>query len=227
MFVKDWMNREVITVAVDAPLLDAVHLMRDNNIRQLPVVKGDRLAGIITEKDIKEFSPSRASTLDIYEMHAVLARTEVKEVMTSQVVTARPDDPIEKVALILRDRRFGGLPVVDFQNKLVGIITSVDLFDVFVEAMGMRTPGSRVSIEVEDRPGAIAEMTQVFKAYDINIVSLATFFLKGEDRRRREVVYRIASANPGNIDRAVEELKKRQFKVTSFLNSDRLMVLER
>ncbi len=160
-------------------------------------------------------------------MHAVLARTTVKEVMSGKVVTVSPEDPIEKAALILRDRRFGGLPVVDSQGQLTGIITTIDIFDVFVEAMGMRTPGSRVSVEVEDRPGAIAEMTQIFKSHRINIISLATFFLKGEDRRFREVVYRIASTDPANIDHAVEELRKRNFRITSVLNSDRLMVLEK
>ena len=227
MFVKDWMNKKVITVTEDAPLLDATHLMKDHHIRQLPVVRNQDLTGIVTEKDVKEFSPSRASTLDIYEMHAVLAKTTVKEVMSANVVTVSPEDPIEKAALILRDRRFGALPVVDSRSSLVGIITTVDIFDVFVEAMGMRTPGSRVSIEVEDRPGAIAEMTQIFKTHGINIISLATFFLKGEDRRRREVVYRLASPDPGAVDRAVEDLRQKNFNITSLLNSDKLMLLEK
>ena len=147
--------------------------------------------------------------------------------MSPKVVTVSLDDPIEKAALILRDRHFGGLPVVDSQGRLVGIITTIDIFDVFVEAMGMRTPGSRVSVEVEDRPGAIAEMTQVFKTHGINIVSLATFFLKGEDRRLREVVYRIACPDPAQIDHAVAELRQRNFRITSLLNSDQLLLLER
>ena len=227
MFVKDWMNKKVITVAEDAPLLDATHLMKDHHIRQVPVVRNQDLTGIVTEKDVKEFSPSRASTLDIYEMHTVLAKTTVKEVMSANVVTVSPEDPIEKAALILRDRRFGALPVVDSRSSLVGIITTVDIFDVFVEAMGMRTPGSRVSVEVEDRPGAIADMTRIFKTHGINIISLATFFLKGEDRKLREVVYRLASHDPGAVDRAVEDLRQKNFNITSLLNSDKLMLLEK
>lgn len=76
--------------------------MREHKIRRLPVLRRGKLVGIITEKDIKEFSPSKSSTLDIYEMQNVLAKTEVKEAMTEDVITVFPDDPIERAALILR-----------------------------------------------------------------------------------------------------------------------------
>jgi acetoin utilization protein AcuB len=226
MFVKDWMQKKVVTVGEDDPVLDAVHLMKEHNIRQLPVVKGDRLAGIITEKDVKEFSPSRASSLDIYEMHNILAKATVKEAMSANVVSVHPENPIERAALILRDKRFGALPVVDDDQKLVGIITTVDVFDVFVEAMGMRTPGSRISIEVEDRPGAIADMTRIIKSFGINIISLATFYLKGENRVLRDVVYRVACDDPSKIASAVEALKQENFNITSVLSSEQLMIME-
>lgn len=226
MFVKDWMQKEVVTVGEDDPVLDAVHLMKEHTIRQLPVVKGDQLTGIITEKDVKEFSPSRASSLDIYEMHNILAKATVKEAMSPNVVSVHPENPIERAALILRDKRFGALPVVDDDQKLVGIITAVDVFDVFVEAMGMRTPGSRICIEVEDRPGAIADMTRIIKSYGINIISLATFYLKGENRGLRDVVYRVACDDPSKIARAVEELKREDFKISSVLSSEQLMIME-
>ncbi|MBN2428231.1 MAG: CBS domain-containing protein [Deltaproteobacteria bacterium] len=226
MFVKDWMQRDVIIVEDDDPILDAVHLMKENNIRQLPVVHKGRLVGIITEKDVKEFSPSKASSLDIYEVHNILAKTTVKEAMSANVISVNPDDPIERAALILRDKRFGGLPVVDNNHSLVGIITAVDVFDVFVEAMGMRTPGSRITIEVEDRPGAIADMTRIVKSFGINIISLATFYLKKEDRSLRDVVYRVACDDPSKIALAVEALKKENFKITSVLSSEQLMIME-
>ncbi len=226
MFVKDWMQKKVVTVGEDDPVLDAVHLMKEHNIRQLPVVKGDHLTGIITEKDVKEFSPSRASSLDIYEMHNILAKATVKEAMSASVVSVHPENPIERAALILRDKRFGALPVVDNDQKLVGIITAVDVFDVFVEAMGMRTPGSRICIEVEDRPGAIADMTRIIKSFGINIISLATFYLKGENRGLRDVVYRVACDDPSKIASAVDALKKENFKISSVLSSEQLMIME-
>ncbi|MGB9730849.1 MULTISPECIES: CBS and ACT domain-containing protein [Calditerrivibrio] len=214
MLVKDWMTTELITIEPDDTVLDALHVMRENRLRRIPVVKGKKLLGIITEKDIKTFSPSKASTLDIYEMHNILADTLVKDVMTKNPINVAPDDPIEKAALILRDKRIGGLPVVDENGDLVGIITAIDVFDVFVEAMGMRIPGARISIVLDDRPGAIAEMAKIIKQHELNIISLATFFLK--DQSMRDVVIRV-SGDDVKIKSAVEELKSLGYNISSFM----------
>lgn len=219
MFIKDWMRKELITVNYNDTILDALHLMRENRIRRLPVLKEGKLVGIITEKDIKEFSPSKASTLDIYEMHSVLAKTEVKDAMTRDVITVFPTDPIERAALILRDMRFGGLPVIEKNGDLVGIITAVDVFDVFVEAMGMRKPGARVNISVQDKPGALAEIARIIKNHSLNIVSLATFFKKGEDESSREIVLRL-SGDKKDIDETVSDLRKNDFDVTDVLEME-------
>lgn len=213
MLIKDWMTTNIITIDPEDTVLDAMHIMRENKIRRLPVAKDQKLLGIITEKDIKTFSPSKASTLDIYEMHNILAETLVKDVMTKKVITVSPDDPIEKAALILRDKRIGGLPVVDEKNNLIGVITAIDVFDLFVEAMGMRIPGARISIVLDDRPGAIAEMARIIKQHELNIISLATFFLK--DQAKRDVVIRI-SGDDERIMRSVEDLKSAGFNISNF-----------
>ncbi|MEC9492717.1 CBS and ACT domain-containing protein [Flexistipes sp.] len=219
MFVKDWMQTNLITVNEDDTILDAVHLMRENRIRRLPVLKKGKLTGIITEKDIKEFSPSRASTLDIYEMHNILAKSVVKDAMTSDVISVSPENPIERAALILRDKRFGGLPVVDSDGELCGIITSVDVFDVFVEAMGMRKAGARITIFVEDQPGAIAEIAKTIKKHNLNIISLATFYFKNKPEGFRDIVIRL-SGNENEVQSASDELHENGFEVTSLLFLD-------
>ena len=225
MFVKDWMITDLITIGEKDTILDAMHLMKDNNIRRLPVVKGNKLVGIITEKDIKAYSPSRASSLDIYEMHSVLAKALIRDAMTKDVVTVKPGNPIERAALILRDKKISGLPVVDDKGNLVGLITAIDVFDVFVEAMGMRTPGSRICIEVTDRPGAIAEMTRIIKALNINIVSLATFYPKDKNGVR-EVVYRISCEDKEKVGEVVKQFEQEGYVVSSVLYSDELIVVK-
>ncbi|KAA0259431.1 CBS domain-containing protein [Deferribacter autotrophicus] len=215
MFVKDWMKKDVVVVNKNDTILDALHLMREHGFRRLPVLDGEKLVGIITEKDIKDFSPSKASTLDIYELHNALAKYEVKDAMTTDVITVRPEDPIEKAAIILRDKRFGGLPVVNDKGKLVGLITAVDVFDVFVEAMGIREKGVRINILVEDKPGAIAELAKIVKQFSLNIISLATFYIK-EKPGLRDLVLRI-NGDEKNIELCVEEIKKAGFDVTSVL----------
>ncbi|MCD8490467.1 MAG: CBS and ACT domain-containing protein [Geovibrio sp.] len=181
MFVKNWMRREVITISQDETILDAKHVMKENGIRRLPVVENNKLVGIITEKDIKEYSPSRASSLDVYELKRLLAKTLVKDAMNVNVITVHPETSIEKAALILRDKRFGGLPVINDAGELAGIITAIDLFDIFVESMGFSHQSTRIAIVLEDRKGALAEMTKIIDSHGLNIVSLATFFLKNTD----------------------------------------------
>jgi acetoin utilization protein AcuB len=145
--------------------------------------------------------------------------------MTKNVVTVHPNNPIERAALILRDEKIGGLPVIDDSGKLVGLITAIDVFDVFVEAMGMRTPGSRICIEVTDRPGAIAEMTRIIKSLNINIVSLATFYPKDKNGIR-EVVYRISCENKEKVEEVVRQFEAAGYVVSSVLYSDQLMVVK-
>lgn len=220
MFVRDWMRKDVISITEADTILDAMHLMRDNNIRRLPVVQGEKLVGMITEKDIKEFSPSRASTLDIYEMHNILAKTIVRQAMVKNVITVNENDPIERAALILRDKRFGGIPVLSDAGKLVGIITAVDVFDVFVEAMGMNQPGARIDIFVEDQPGAIAHIARIIKEHSLNIISLATFFFKNKtEEGHRDVVVRV-NGDDVQINKCVEALKAASFTITSVQNMD-------
>ncbi|MGA1847471.1 CBS domain-containing protein [Deferribacter abyssi] len=220
MFVKDWMKKNIVVVNSNDTILDALHLMREHNFRRLPVLDGDKLVGIITEKDIKDFSPSKASTLDIYELHNALAKYEVKDAMTTNVITVRPEDPIEKAAIILRDKRFGGLPVVNNEGILVGLITAVDVFDEFVEAMGIREKGVRINILVEDKPGAIAELAKIIKQYGLNIISLATFYMK-EKPGLRDLVIRI-NGDEKNIELCVEEIKNVGFDVTSVLKMEEI-----
>jgi len=216
MFVKDWMKKDVITVEESDTVLDAMHIMRENNIRRLPVLKNGKLVGIITEKDIKGFAPSKASTLDIYEVHNILAKTLVREVMTREVITVSPEDTIERAALILRDMRFGGLPVVEKDDKIVGIITAVDIFDVFVEAMGMRKPGFRINITTEDRPEAIPEIAMTLKTHALNIISLVTFFFKDKDESKSDIVIRVTGTKE-QVENAVEELKGMGHDVSNVL----------
>jgi len=210
------MKKDVITVEENGTVLDAMHIMRENNIRRLPVLKDGKLVGIVTEKDIKGFTPSKASTLDIYEVHKMLSKTLVREVMTREVITVSPEDTIERAALILRDMRFGGLPVVEKDDKIVGIITAVDIFDVFVEAMGMRKSGFRINITTDDKPKAISEIAMTMKTYSLNIISLVTFFFKDKDESKSDIVVRIVGTKE-QVEKAVEELKGMGYNVRNVL----------
>ena len=133
LLVKDWMQKDVITADRRMGMLDAHKLMRDHNIRRLPVVKGkNQLVGIVTRSDIRKAEPSGATTLNMWEMNYLLAKLQLREIMTQDVLTCKPDDTIKMVAETMQEKKIGALPVVDDQDNVVGIITESDVFRVII-----------------------------------------------------------------------------------------------
>jgi len=213
MFVRMWMTTKVITVPAETPILDAREVMRKNNIRRLPVVnKKGKLVGMVTQGDIQEAGPSDATTLSIWELNYLLARTTVEQIMTkaSDLITVGPDDPIEQAALLMRKHRISGLPVLDDKEKLVGIITESDVFEVLLELMGMRKGGTRLTVELENEPGALSEALEVVKQHEVNVFSVVTCEECRTTRDRGVVVLRLASKDWRPI---VKDLKDKEIKV--------------
>lgn len=130
--VKDWMTADVITIAPDAGVLDTGNLMRENGVRRLPVVENGRLVGIITHGDVREAKPSTSSSLSAWEMNYLLARLTVSEIMTKDPLTTTPDATIGEAAYIMYKQKVSGLPVINVDGKLVGIITESDIFRMVV-----------------------------------------------------------------------------------------------
>ncbi|NKQ35150.1 MAG: CBS domain-containing protein [Chloroflexi bacterium] len=131
--VKDWMVTNVITAGPHTGMLDAHKLMRDHNIRRLPIVKkNNQLVGIVTRSDIRKAEPSEATTLNVWEMNYLLSKLQLKDIMTKNVLTAHVNDSLKSVALKMQENKIGALPVVDDHNKVVGIITESDIFRALI-----------------------------------------------------------------------------------------------
>ncbi|HID61404.1 MAG TPA: CBS domain-containing protein, partial [Anaerolineae bacterium] len=146
MLVRDRMSRHPITITADVHIDEALKVMRDNKVRRLPVVDRDgRLVGIVSEMDLLYASPSPATSLSVYEIHYLMARITVQDVMTREVISIQEDTPLEEAARIMVDNKIGGLPVVR-DGKLVGIITETDLFKIFLELLGAREKGVRLTL---------------------------------------------------------------------------------
>lgn len=134
--IKDWMVTDVVTVHIDTALPDAHKLMKDHNIRRLPVVNDSKqLVGIVTRGDVRGASPSPATSLNVWELNYLLAKLKVSEFMTRNVLTVHPETTIVETAKLMMDKKVSGLPVVDKKNELVGIITESDLFRVMVSIL--------------------------------------------------------------------------------------------
>jgi len=174
MLVRDVMTRNLITVDPETSFTDALKIMRENKIRRLPVLENGKLVGIVTEKDILYASPSKATTLDVWELHYLLSKLKIREIMTRDVVTIQEDTPVEEAAKIMVDNKIGALPVMK-GDELIGIITETDIFKVFLEMFGARKKGVRYTFKVPNVPGTFAKLSQkVFEAGG-NIVSLASY----------------------------------------------------
>jgi len=127
--VSDWMTRKPITINDDASIIEAVHLMKEKSVRRLPVMHKGRLAGIVTDRMLKDYSPGKATTLDTWEVHYLLSKTPVSEAMNPEPHTVTPETKLTEAGRVIRDHKLYGLCVVNEQGDLVGILTIKDLID--------------------------------------------------------------------------------------------------
>ncbi len=190
MFVRDRMSSPAVTVHPDTPFPEAMQLLREHKFRRLPVVDRDgRLVGIVSERDLLYASPSPASSLSIWEMNYLLAQLKIEEIMTTPVITTTPDTPIEDAAHLMVTHKVGGLPVVDDENLVVGVITETDIFKTFVEMLSGGERGLRLYIQVPERKGVLAELASTIAEQGGNIVSVGTF--QGESAEERRLLIKV------------------------------------
>ena len=207
MYVGKRMTCHVITAKKEDRVRAAVEKLKEHRIRQLPVVEGNKVVGIVTDRDLRQASSLERLLADQHtkkaELESFLDRIRVEEIMIRRVITVTPEDTVEDAAKILHDYKIGGLPVVK-EGKLVGIITSSDILKAFLEVMGIGVPSSRLEVTAEDRPGQLAEIAQVIRRFQVNIVSLVTAH-HPEEVGKRIIILRINSIYPNPIAKALEE----------------------
>ena len=160
MQVGKRMNKKVITIRPDDPIRLAMELMYKNRIRQLPVVEGRKVVGIITDRDLREASASSATSLSVWELNYLLEQVKVKDVMTHDVITVSPETSVEEAARIINENKIGGLPVVE-KDVLVGIITESDLLDLFIAVMGINGASTRIDVVMGDDPKAFETVSKI------------------------------------------------------------------
>ncbi len=174
MPVQDYMSKDLITVDEDASIMKASKLMKQNNIRHLPVLRKGRLVGIITDRELKEAAPSKATLLDIHEMYHLLDQVLIKGLMPKKLYTTIPEATVEKAAAIMLSRNISALPVVDEKGGLIGIITKGDIFRAFVSISGINQAPLAMGLVLKDEPGSIKEVTDVIRAHGGRLGSILT-----------------------------------------------------
>lgn len=201
MYVKNKMTANPYTITFNASINEAIELMREKNLKRVPVVDGEKVVGMLTHNDIQKVSPTKATTLSIFELNYLLSKTTVNDAMTKDVVTVSPDDLLEVAALRMRENRISTLAVVK-DNKLVGIITESDIFDAFIDLLGFRETGSRITVMSADVPGALADIGEIFQSFDVNITHIAAY--RGSSGTS-DVVIRTNAMDTDDVEKRLEE----------------------
>jgi acetoin utilization protein AcuB len=206
MLVKDWMTADPITVGPDTSVMKTSQMMKENNVRRLPVLdESGKLVGIVSDRDLKEASPSKATTLDVHELYYLLSELKVKDIMSRKVRTILPNDTVEKAAVIMLESKVTGLPVAE-DGKVVGILSEGDVFRVLTSITGIYRGGTVFSFVLEDRPGSIKEVADVIRKHGGRMVSILTSYDMCEEGTRK-VAIRIADMAQDKLQGLEKELE--------------------
>lgn len=176
MLVKNWMSRPVVTIESNQSMQEAIHLLKTHRIGRLPVLEKGKLVGIVTDRDLKRASASDVTTLEIHELMYLMSKIEIKDIMSRKVVSVPVDFTIEETADVLLSNNISGVPVLDAQQSLVGVITHTDLFKVILSLTGIGKRGIQFAFELEDRPGSIMEVAQVIRSFGGRMSSILTTY---------------------------------------------------
>jgi len=216
MYIGRIMHTDLITVAPETSLSDARDLIEEKKIDHLLVVdRRKKLVGIVSDRDLKQNWASPATSLSVHELNYLLQKVEVRMIMTKTVVTVSPDTTIERAAYIMQTRDISSLPVMEGED-LVGIVTSTDVMEVLLEAIGISDDSVRLGVFVRDSIGALAEVTELLRKAGINIQSLFCWPEK-DHPGVTQLVMRVAAADG---DRAIKALSAGGFKVKTRYERD-------
>lgn len=168
MAVKDFMTRKVVYVSPDTTVAHTADMMREQGLRRLPVIENDRLVGVVTERTMAEASPSKVTSLSIYEMNYLLNKTKIRDIMARDVVTVSPYASLEDAVYAMMKNQVGILPVVE-AGQVFGVITEKDVFKAFLEVSGYGEEGIRVIITADDTVGTLAKIVDTISADNLNV----------------------------------------------------------
>jgi acetoin utilization protein AcuB len=183
-FMREKIQKDPVTINPEASFFEARNLIHEKGIRHLPVVdKNNSLVGIVTDRDIREAAPSDATLLSVQELNYLLGKLKVSSFMTpkAKLITITPDTLIEEAVQLMHDNKIGCLPIVE-GKKLYGIFTETDALDHLVDIFGFKQKGTRLTVALEEKPGSLLGVLEVFKKHNISVISIVTpsFLVEGK-----------------------------------------------
>ncbi len=208
MLVENWMSKTVVTVGQNESLLDAMRLLEQKAVSMLPVLEGEEVVGIVTDRDVKRALFSDVARPDIPELPFSMSRVKVREFMSRNPITVPFDFTVEETAEILLHNKISGAPVLDHDGKIVGIITQTDIFRALISMTGVGKKGLQFAFQLEDRPGSIREVCDVIRKYGGRMVSILSTY-EGIQDGYRKVYIRSCDINKAKLSDIKAELKAR------------------
>ena len=208
MLIRYWMTQPVVTIDKSDSMQHAINLIKEKDIRLLPVTDKGKLCGIVSDRDLKRASASDATSLDIHELLYLVSKIKIADVMTRDVISLHPDWTVEEAADVMLANKISGAPVVEDDGTLCGILTKTDLFRATLYITGLKKRGFHVAFVLEDRPGSIMEIVDVVRRFGGRIASI----LSTEERAPegyRNVYLRFYGVPRQRIDELIEVLRQK------------------
>ena len=214
MAVKDFMTRKVVYISPDTTIAHAADMMREQTLHRLPVIENDKLVGLVTEGTIAEASPSKATSLSIYEMNYLLNKTKVKDVMIHDVITVSRYASLEDATYLMLKNKVGILPVVD-NEQVYGVITDRDIFKAFLEVSGYGEEGVRMRFVTENEVGVLERIIRLLVEENLNISNTVNI-----PRRDGKIVIEVQIDGKVNLDLLKEKFENHNIQVDSIIHTE-------
>lgn len=202
MIVKERMSQNVLTIKEEDTISKAIDIMSSHGLHRLPVVDNGKLVGLLTEGMISKKGASKATSLSIFELNYLLSKISVKTIMEKDVHTIYETQPLEDAAVLMLENNIGCLPVLNKEDKLVGIMTQNDLFKSFLDLLGYTESGSRVCMEVEDGLGVLEKVTSIFGKHNCNISHIGVY---DKEAGRKQLILRINVVETEALEKELQE----------------------
>ena len=208
MLVRDVMTMNVVSVTGNTSIADAKKIMDAHKIRRLPVVDKGKLIGVVTEHRLEAYTPSKATSLSVWEIGYLLGNTSVKDIMEKNIVTVSPEMTVEKSLALAQEKKVGALLVVE-NGQLVGIVTTNDFFyKVANPTLGIGMPGTRVEVMGDPDKTILQDICQATSVKGMNILTL--HMIVSTETSKRDIVVHV---DTDNVKEMIEELKGKGYEV--------------
>jgi acetoin utilization protein AcuB len=225
MLIRDWMAKDVLTIDENTSVMRATRIMKEKNVRRLPVLSHGKLSGMITDRDLKDASPSKSTSLDIHEMYYLLSEMKVNEMMTPNPICLQDTDSLEKAAVVMMVNRISGLPIVGESGQLVGLLSETDILQAFIDSTGIQDGTVMYAFDLPDAPGSVSKLVDTMRQYQIRMRSILTAYDQAKEGVKRVSVR--VSIDEDKIDELTKTLSDAYGYDLVFFAKDELSNLPR